>query len=151
MELIFTKPPVSEEKVRQFELKIGAPLPDDYRRFLLKHNGGRPKTEIFDFPDGKDSSGVNMFYPLDPKDTNALEAKLEVFQERIPKEFIAFGGDPFGNQLVIGTAGEERGKIYFWDREMEADEGEEPDMSNMDFLANSFEDFLAMLYEYDGE
>ena len=57
--------------------------------------------------------------------------------------------DPFGNAICLGIAGEYRGRIYFWDHEMEPDPGEwdgaVETAGNVQLLANSFGEFVAGL------
>lgn len=45
-----TGPPVTTADVDAFEAKIGSPLPEDYRRFLLTTNGGVPSDNTVDEP-----------------------------------------------------------------------------------------------------
>jgi cell wall assembly regulator SMI1 len=35
-------PPLTEERLQGAERRLGVTLPDEYRAFLLRHNGGRP-------------------------------------------------------------------------------------------------------------
>jgi hypothetical protein len=37
------------DKIKEFEEKIGSPLPEAYREFLLKHNGGEPIPSVFHY------------------------------------------------------------------------------------------------------
>ena len=39
--------PLSAEDVQAIEAQIGVRLPDDYKAFLLRHNGGRPRPNAF--------------------------------------------------------------------------------------------------------
>lgn len=41
--------PITEEKISDFEQKIGFELPDDYKKFILKTNGGIPRPNEFIF------------------------------------------------------------------------------------------------------
>jgi hypothetical protein len=40
-------PPLTPAKIAKLEAQLGAPLPDDYRRFLLESNGGTPELAHF--------------------------------------------------------------------------------------------------------
>lgn len=55
------------------------------------------------------------------------------------------GMTPFGNLILLSLKNADRGKIYFWDHEMEANEGEIPDYSNLTLIANSFEECITSL------
>ena len=50
-------------------------------------------------------------------------------------------------QFLVKNA--DRGKIYFWDHEMEADEGETPNYSNLTLIADSFDEFIEGLHSDD--
>jgi len=59
---------------------------------------------------------------------------------------IAYAGG--GNLVCISL---EKGVygVYYWDHELEPNEGELPSWNNMYFLSNSFSDFLKMLRKFD--
>jgi hypothetical protein len=61
-------PPTSEEAIAAFEKELGFRLPEDYRQFLLKYNGGgRPTQPDFDYKllNGKDMrSFVELFFGI---------------------------------------------------------------------------------------
>jgi hypothetical protein len=62
---------------------------------------------------------------------------------RIPDDTIAIGDDPGSNQILLGIAGENRGKVFYWFREGEKDPDDPavPGYENIGFIANSFENF----------
>src|SRR5689334_6244861 len=41
--------PLTEDRLAQLEARLKARLPDDYRAFLLTHNGGRPALNRFTY------------------------------------------------------------------------------------------------------
>jgi hypothetical protein len=61
--------------------------------------------------------------------------------------------DSFGNLILIAIKNADRGKIYFWDHEMEADpnQGEVPDYSNLTLIADSFDEFINSLHDFEEE
>lgn len=101
---------VAEDDLRNFEKNFGFQLPQDYRNFLLQHNGGIPKSRCFDVSKKVDFV-INCFYPL----SNEVERNLRYQSEAKPdsfslKDYHAVIGDlDFGNCLVIdcrdGTIG----------------------------------------------
>ncbi|GIK67151.1 MAG: SMI1/KNR4 family protein [Chloroflexota bacterium] len=141
-----SRPPITDADIQAVEQQLNIKFPDDYRRFLLAHNGGRPEPEIFLIPDHpipNQSSILNWFYSIDPSDYyyNILKM-VKVFADRMPPEFIPIGCDPGGNQICLVVAGEDKGMIFFWDHEQEMDEGEPPTYDNLFFIADSIDDLL---------
>lgn len=141
-EMLF--PPISEEELAAFEQAYQIHLPAEYRDFLLRYNGGMPKRRIFDidmdgFPNSipiQLFSGVSQTHPL------GLQATMATFVGRMPANLIPIANDSFGNPICLSVSGEDTGYVYFWDRDMEQ---EEPDYSNVYFIAKSFNAFLDLL------
>jgi hypothetical protein len=126
----------------------GFGLPKDYRKFLLEHNGGEPTPNVFKLG-ATDSSGLRSFFCIYPDKYDDLLWNLNVYHGRVPKNIFPIGSDSFGNLICISVMGSDRGKIYFWDHEMEAGDDEEADYTNLTLIADSFEEFLNSLHEQD--
>jgi hypothetical protein len=74
-----------------------------------------------------------------------LESLRKTYAGRVPDGLLPIGTDPFGNVFCLGLGGAWRGKVWFWDHESEADEGEPPRVDNLSMVAASFTSFLAAL------
>ena len=74
-----------------------------------------------------------------------LEQAYHIFIDRLPSSFVPIATDPGGNQICICTAGEDLGKVFFWDHEREQEEGVAPTYDNVLLVSNSFHEFLASL------
>lgn len=112
-----------EEKVTEFENKYSIILPEQYRSFLLKYNGGiTPETE---FTYKRTSTDIRAFYGIGQnidyysfdnvfenvlKDILPLSAFLEL-------HILPIAEDSFGNYFTIGVDGENAGKVFFCDHE----------------------------------
>ena len=59
-------PLLAEADISAFEKENKVLLPDDYRAFLLKHNGGEPHPADFDYSDGTElmSGGVQEVFAI---------------------------------------------------------------------------------------
>jgi len=140
---------LSSRELQKFELKYALCLPEDYRKFLLKHNGGDPSpTDTIDFQEnGKTtSSNVQFIYGIhDGEYWASLKWYLENLIRRVVEEGLPIAGDSSGNQYILILRGNSEGQIYFWDHELET---ETPSYQNMSFVAASFSEFLEKLYEY---
>jgi hypothetical protein len=68
-------------------------------------------------------------------------------KDRMPPDVLPIGLDPFGNFICLGVSGPNRGKVYWWFHEEEADEGELPGYDNIYFVAHSFTELLDNLTE----
>ncbi len=112
--------------------------------------GGTPDMAVFNVPQWEGITVMHYFFSIgDIENGNDLEECLDIYEFRIPAGFIPVGNDGGGNAILLGTTESYYDQIYFWDHENEPDL-DEPDMSNMYFLADNIWDFLDSLYE-DGD
>jgi len=142
---------LSRKDIEDFETKNNIKLTDNYKEFLLKWNGGIPSPSTFVISEEEEEgvSGVNYFYSIGDSD-NDLEEFLDILHLRLPEGFISIADDPVGNAILLGISGPHYDQIYFWDHENEPDL-DEPDMSNMYFLADNIWNFLGNLYEDESD
>ncbi len=156
--------PMPEEEIAELERSIGARLPDGYHRFLATH-GNCGFANFIDFTtltpvrpwisDKTTRWHFGLFYGSKAS-TYSIAWSIDTLRDRMPETLIPIGEDGMGNQICLGIAGPERGKIYFWDHEDEWDEDEylmqgkpvPPDLKfrNVHLIANSFEEFLDQMY-----
>lgn len=140
--------PLTEADIISLERDIGCSLPEEYRKFLLEHNGGIPKPDGFSlvYWGGKSEDDRVSFYGLGPsvRKSHNLSWVLECFEGRIPSELISIGDDPGGNQICLCIRGEQSGSLYFWDHELEHTP---PTYKNTVMLASSFLEFIEGLHE----
>jgi hypothetical protein len=57
--------------------------------------------------------------------------------------------DAFGNLFAISLRNDDRGSVWFWNHELEADEGEPPTEENLKLMAPSWPVFLDSLEKVD--
>ena len=135
---------IDEGTIKVIESFIEAKLPQDYKEFLLKYNGGTPYKGVFQL--NHITSGLAFFYIVNS--VNYYSDFVSIYhtlKDRIPKGFIIIASDVGGNGILLGLENENRGKIYFWDHEEEVEDDEEPDFRNMTFLSKSFTEFVDSL------
>lgn len=137
---------LDESAVAVLEGFLGLRIPGDYRVFLLTGNGAWGGGKYFDVPD-QGGTSLSYFFPLVSKNlTDNLPYKLSLYRGRIPEEMLPIGSDSGGNLVLLSLKGKNRGAIFFWDREMEAeDEGEQPYYENIKILSRNFDNFLKLL------
>jgi SMI1-KNR4 cell-wall len=138
----------SLESIINFETRNKLILPKDYRIFLEDENGGIPYKKVFliDKKQGEDS--IDIFFGLDiEKPFLNLGYLIDVYSERFLSGILPIGEDPFGNYICICLIGENYGKIYFYDHEVE-NENEDGTLNwdNLYLIANSFTEFLELLH-----
>ena len=152
IELTYKGPSVSPSQLADFEEKTGQKIPIPYKRFLLNHNGGRPKLSVFNFQGRRrkmDRSVVDGFFGVHDQEAFSLALFLEISQGRIPPDLFPIAIDDYGNLVLMGARGPRAGKIYFWDHEFEGPDGEPPTQENVYFIAHSLDDFLSGLTELE--
>lgn len=143
--------PTSREEIAQLETRWKIKLPDEYKKFLLTSNGGRPNPDVFDVPGwAHQGSVLKIFYGIHAgSKASRLDRAIEVYTDRIPADLIPIAADSFGNAICLGWKGKRRGKVYFWDHEDELDEHGRfrQDYGNVYLIAKSLMEFLNSLRE----
>ncbi len=154
--------------IERYEKKTGYRFPKTYKELLSKHNGLYPENNNFIFPDtrikypddnqpesdivflrfyeyptGLDNSNIEDYFVRN--DDNALKPHTIVFGENAAGDMIAFdySDNPKGDNPKI---------IYVYHDEWDDDISEFVHGYNKtEFIANSFEEFIDMLFEYNDE
>ncbi len=115
-------------------------LPQSYKLFLYKSNGGVTKNKFFLLRNNvKEGSVLDRLFGLTAKQYYNMLVYYRDYSTRIPINTLPIGCDPGGNIILLSVKGEDYGKVYFWDHEMETDP---PDYSNLTLIADSFDEFI---------
>lgn len=148
--------PTSPIQIQKAERIIGEILPESYKQYLLSNKGGHPDPDVFrvqwnkqDWAKGNEINSIAWFFAIyDGENENFIDY-YETHYNRIPKGTIPIARDPGSNLILLAISGPNKGKVFFWQREYEVDfeNGEEPDYSNVGFVANSFNEFIDSLFE----
>jgi hypothetical protein len=113
------------------EAALGLELPEEYRAFLGEHDGVRLKSNVLD-ASRRPSGGADGLYAV--KDLAKWRQKM---RDRMPAEVLPIGEAGGGDLIVLGVAGDARGRVYQWEHEFEA-EDPPPHWENVIELAPSF-------------
>jgi SMI1 / KNR4 family (SUKH-1) len=147
-------PPAPQDQLEAFEAELGARLPDDYRQFLARTNGGVIRG-WYRFKGRTPGGGLEYAY-LHHVGGFREELHFSLGFHRgsclnpesvFPTALLWIMDDPGGNGICIGLAGEQRGKVYFWIHDELPDpeewDGRVETASNVILLAESFTGFVA--------
>ncbi len=143
---ILDSKPLDTKTLRRLESDYNIKLPEEYKNFLLKFNGGYPEPNIFSMTmnDQNNDGMIHRFLRVNHDEVDGIYYYLELYKERIPEEFLPIAYDPGSNLILIGISKSNHGKIYFWDHE---DEGELVSNNNVYFISNSINKFIGSLRE----
>lgn len=139
---------LSNQTIKLFESFLDINLPNSYRSFLQKNNGGSPEPNCFNFYGEDSGSSIHYFYGINADPDYDIVKDLKIYKDRIPPDCLPIAYDEGGNLICLILKGINREKIYFWDHELEKDD-DEPDYSNMTLIANNFDEFINGLYELE--
>lgn len=145
---------VTIDDIRKVEKELNINLPEDYKKHILKYNGGHPIKnsypiiEIYDFDRygwGKSTiydCEIAWFYAINNEDYDLVKEN-KFFEGRIPNNFIAIGEGSGGDLICISAGAKDYGKVYFWGHDWDI---------GLNFvthvlIATSFTDFINSLYE----
>ncbi len=158
--------PVTENEIGAFEEAIGCRLPEDYRAFLLAHNGVLFKDIPYfrlqdEETEDRPFSSVNLLWSLfrgKPEEPRWFErAQAEAggrawedlreggiglgFKYRVPAGIIAIGDNCGNERICISVAGDDRGCVYLWRPAMTWEDEPRPTREELHLVAKSFADF----------
>lgn len=127
-------------------------LPKDYADFLIKYNGGSPKTDSFKLDNCPeiDSGIISVFFRLDDKsEFNSLLYAIEMFGGRLPNDVLPIARDTYGNILMIGIHGDLEDNIFIWIHDRDWDDSSQGSWENIYKISDSFYQFIHSLTESD--
>jgi hypothetical protein len=132
---------ISIEDINNFEKEFKIKIPDDYKEFLLEHNGGEPEDDmIFDYDDelfgGFSILSFRSLKSIRNELKRYTENPKEDYLETIKNKLFTFCLTTFNFQLCMGFGKKNKGKIYILDRE---------EIYNTPFIliSNSFTEFMS--------
>ncbi|MBZ0282106.1 MAG: SMI1/KNR4 family protein [Anaerolineae bacterium] len=138
---------LSQIQLQLFQNENKIKLPKDYKGFLLKNNGGKPKPNAFKVDANIGEDEVRFFFGITNAATEVnINKIIKTYQGRLPANFLPIAAGLGVDLICLSVKGEDYGKIYYWDHNWEITEGV-PDYSNVYLLADSFDGFLNKLYE----
>ncbi|MDU7074031.1 MAG: SMI1/KNR4 family protein [Streptococcus peroris] len=128
---------ISIDTIERMEDRLQITLPDDYKQFVLKYDGGYPYPNHFKV-DGKVEIFNNLI-SLDENEYDNIYEILEDLQDRLSDQLIPFAEDGFGNLLCFDYSADKN--IVFWDHEKNYD-----DFKESTFVCSSFSSLIENLF-----
>jgi hypothetical protein len=109
--------PVSEDDLDRFESFLNLYLPEDFKPWLVKHNGACPKPSEISLTGGF-TFVINSFISFSKKDTPNVLSILNMLKDRLPKELIPIAEDHGGNYICFRYSSKDvNPDVVFWDHE----------------------------------
>jgi hypothetical protein len=145
-------PTIDERRVIDLEETLNMSFPQDYRNFLLSHNGGHPSFDVFPIRGHpiSDSSMIQLFFGIANGEYDDLSAMFHRSRGRIPANLVPIARDYGGNLICLALSSNNKGRVFFWEHEGEAREGDQPTYGNIYLIAESFNALLNSLTEDPG-
>ncbi|MBL9178383.1 MAG: SMI1/KNR4 family protein [Verrucomicrobiaceae bacterium] len=135
---------LKEDDLEHLESRLGVKLPQDYKIFMMLHNGGKPAASVFNFAErgAQTSASVRRFFALDDSHKfYSLNKHISIYHGRHPPGMVPVACDSFGNLILLECAGEHYGNVFFWDHENEDTSGSR---RNLSLISRSFAEFLSL-------
>ena len=108
---------LNDEHLIVMEKAMDIVLPDDYREFLQKYNGGFPEHEFFRSEDKKPNISLAGFSSVQFADSKPDFQDFLIDDPLVDEKFIVIGFDGCGNYLCMRKDGKDKGKLYFFDHD----------------------------------
>ncbi len=127
------------------ELQIS--LPDNYKAFLLMHNGGIPSPDAFPIQGMKDNpvGGIQVMFGIDQHiESSNLGWNYRTFQGRLPTNLFPIACTGSGDLICLVLWGDDAGAVVFWDS---CAETEPPTYQNVYRVADNFNAFIASIHQ----
>lgn len=137
-------PKIGALDIAPIEAELGAVLPDSYRQFLLRCNGGAPTPDTIDVP-GADGSptDVQVFFGIGRSvESSDLAWNLALVAERCPGlHALPIACDSGGNLFCLKFERDAAAKVIYCDLD-------DPDCANYE-VAASFDEFVAKIRPFE--
>lgn len=125
---------VEEAILEKLEAELEVVFPESYRSMILEHNGTYVDPSAYRASNRVES--INNFFDINKT--------YEFFNELLPSKLVPIGRDGGDNLICLDFRQEGRTPVLFWDYEIE-----EIREGTLSFVADSFEEFLDMLFDFE--
>lgn len=125
-DILFLGNPISDNRIAEFEKQIGFELPSDYKYILIKHNSfSLAGDEVLGL--GKEFRGSSL--------EEVYHFEHEEVHNPMPKEFLPFSPDGFGNHYCFDLSRLEKNlcPVVFWQHDYEYANNEDVEVCNNNF------------------
>jgi hypothetical protein len=143
-------PKLTEDALREFEENCQHKLPEDYRRFLLQHNGGFPSPDCVTFKEAGRNTATDVFcfHSIgDERPWASMEWHQKTFSGRLPENTLPIAHDSCGNLWLLNVGPSHAGSVAFWDHGTFGT-FDETHFDAWPRVAESFQEFIDNLHEY---
>jgi cell wall assembly regulator SMI1 len=100
LEWILPQTPASEDDLSSVSTSIRQSLPNDFRAWLLKHNGAAPEPSELSLEGGR-VLVINCFVSFSSDDSSNVVSILEMLRGRLPNGLIPIAEDHGGNYVCF--------------------------------------------------
>jgi hypothetical protein len=131
-------PPAPPSRLADLEEQLGTRLPDTYRAYLTRQDGGALE--------GYNNHGLEIVTGIgEVPRWSSLWCLLEQDGDVIPAGWIPVGADAGGGLFLLVVTGEARGSVWYQSSELEEDDEGVTTPVVRERLADSWDDFLASI------
>ena len=151
---------LNDEHIIALEKAMDIVLPNDYRAFLQKYNGGYPKHEFFRAEGDKPNISVAGFSSIQFADSKPDFQDFVIDDPLVDEKFLVIGFDGCGNYLCLRKNGKDKGKLYFFDHDTDTKIWDVEDINPKETelawcaaykIQDNFEALVASNYEEEDE
>jgi len=142
----FSFEPILDNDIEAFGNEYNENLSEDYKKFLLHKNGGKPEKRRFKTADGTITSSVMLFLPISEETDSNLKNFYEKYtlSKIVPPNLIPIGVDPADSLSCLKIG--EKDQVYFCDMDYFEEDNELKD-EYVKLISENFRLFLNSLYE----
>lgn len=133
---------LNDDDIRALEKNMAVSLPEDYKAFLKRHNGGCPDPTYFPIHGFENNpiGTIQVFFRIDgPIKSSNLDWNYRTFLGRIPENLFPIACEDGGSLICLSLSGPDKGAVYYWDYYGEA---QPPSYDNVYLIAETFQKFL---------
>lgn len=110
MELNFLKKkswqPITLGELKEFETLVGYTLPQDYKEFMLEHNGGSIENlKHISYPTG--DQGLSRLFSIKYDNGYTMEKVFLKNTGRLPNGYLSIGATNYGGEIIISLNNDE--------------------------------------------
>jgi len=138
-------PLLTEGQITRLEKQLDVKLPDEYRSFLLRTNGGKPHPDFFPIPLHKTlTTGrlVTLFGIGRPAKESNIDWNYKNLIGQLPNYHFPIGITPEEDMVTLSLGRLDMGRVYYWVRAEYNVTGD----NEAYFIAGNFDKFTDTLY-----